>query len=214
MEKSRGSYDRRDALPGERGAFRGGNVLKSVGTVLSASAEETAETERVPVGTGTTTVRVGTGTTQLEYEVYNDDTVGITNCDNDAAGELEIPAEIDGKPVTSIGGGAFGGCSSLTTIMIPNGVTSIGGESFSECTSLTEITIPDSVTRIWDFAFSGCTSLRKITIPDSVTSIEELAFSGCSSLAEITIPDSVVHIGTLAFDGTPWLEAKQAETHW
>ena len=31
------------------------NVLKSVGTVLSASAEETAETERVPVGTGTTT---------------------------------------------------------------------------------------------------------------------------------------------------------------
>ena len=24
MEKSRGSYDRRDALPGERGAFRGG----------------------------------------------------------------------------------------------------------------------------------------------------------------------------------------------
>ena len=77
-------------------------VLESVGTVLSASAEETAETERVPVGTGTTTVRVGTGTTQLEYEVYNDDTVGITNCDNDAAGELEIPAEIDRKPVTSI----------------------------------------------------------------------------------------------------------------
>ena len=158
------------------------NVLKSVGTVLSASAEETAETERVPVGTGTTTVRVGTGTTQLEYEVYNDDTVGITNCDNDAAGELEIPAEIDRKPVTSIGnsafyycdslteitipdsvtsigGGAFGDCSSLTTIMIPNGVTSIGGESFSDCTSLTEITIPDSVTRIWDFTFSGCTSI-------------------------------------------------------
>ena len=75
------------------------NVLKSVGTVLSASAEESAETERVPVGTGTTTVRVGTGTTQLEYQAFDDDTVEITDCDNEAAGELEIPAEIDGKPV-------------------------------------------------------------------------------------------------------------------
>ena len=61
------------------------NVLKSVGTVLSASAEETAETERVPVGTGTTTVRVGTGTTQLEYQAFDDDTVEITDCDNEAA---------------------------------------------------------------------------------------------------------------------------------
>lgn len=124
------------------------NVLKSVGTVLSASAEETAETERVPVGTGTTTVRVGTGTTQLEYEVYNDDTVGITNCDNDAAGELEIPAEIDRKPVTSIGNSAFYYCDSLTEITIPDSVTSIGGGAFGDCSSLTTIMIPNGVTSI------------------------------------------------------------------
>ena len=164
------------------------NVLKSVGTVLSASAEETAETERVPVGTGTTTVRVGTGTTQLEYEVYNDDTVGITNCDNEAAGNLEIPAEIDGKPVTSIGNGAFIACSSLTEITIPGSVTSIGVQAFEECSSLTEI-----------------------TIPNSVTSIGVRAFRNCGNLTEITIPDSITSIGAEAFDGTPWLTAKQAE---
>ena len=32
--------------------------------------------------------------------------------------------------VTSIGGGAFNGCSGLTTITIPNSVTSIGSSAF------------------------------------------------------------------------------------
>ena len=158
------------------------NVLKSVGTVLSASAEETAETERVPVGTGTTTVRVGTGTTQLEYQAFDDDTVEITDCDNEAAGELEIPAEIDGKPVTSIGDGAFSVCSGLTKITIPNGVTSIRDGAFSNCSGLTEITIPDSVTSIGDNAFSDCSGLTEITIPDSVTSIGDYAFYDCTNL--------------------------------
>ena len=64
--------------------------------------------------------------------------------------------------VTSIGTGAFSGCSGLTNIEIPNSVTSIGDRAFSGCISLTNIEIPNSVERIGDFAFSECCSLTSI----------------------------------------------------
>ena len=81
---------------------------------------------------------------------------------------------------------AFSGCSSLTSVTIPNSVTSIRDSAFSGCSSLTSVTIPNSVTSIESDAFSGCSSLASVTIPSSVTSIGSSAFSGCSSLESIT----------------------------
>ena len=101
--------------------------------------------------------------------------------------------------VTSIGNGAFSGCSSLSNIVIPSSVTSIGSKAFDDCSSLSSIVIPDSVTSIGNGAFSGCSSLSSIVIPNSVTSIGDRAFSGCSSLSSIVIPNSVTSIGEWAF---------------
>ena len=101
--------------------------------------------------------------------------------------------------MTSIGSDAFYGCTSLTSITIPDGVTSIDSRAFEGCTSLASITIPDSVTSIGSDTFSGCRSLTSITIPDGVTSIGNYAFYGCTGLTSITIPDSVTSIGHYAF---------------
>ena len=100
---------------------------------------------------------------------------------------------------TSIGNYAFEGCSSLTSIEIPNSVTSIGEDAFRNCSSLTSIEIPNSVTSIGYGTFYNCNSLTSITIPDSVTSIGSYAFDDCSSLTSIEIPDSVTSIGRYAF---------------
>ena len=101
--------------------------------------------------------------------------------------------------VTSIGERAFNGCSSITSITIPESVTSIGRSAFYSCSGLTSLTIGNSVTSIGDAAFSNCYGLTSITIPNSVTSIGESAFSYCSSLTSITIPESVTSIGDDAF---------------
>ena len=65
----------------------------------------------------------------------------------------------DDGSVTSIGSNAFDGCSSLTSITIPDSVTSIGWYAFEDCSGLTSITIPDSVTSIGNWAFFGCSGL-------------------------------------------------------
>ena len=101
--------------------------------------------------------------------------------------------------VTSIGNGAFRGCSGLTIITIPNGVTSIGFEAFRGCSGLTSITLPDSVTSIGNAAFQGCTELTSIIIPDSVTSMGDWSFYYCPKLTSITIGNGVTSIGSSAF---------------
>ena len=83
--------------------------------------------------------------------------------------------------------GMFSGCTSLTSVTIPNSVTSIGYHAFRGCSSLTSVSIGNSVTSIDDFAFENCTSLTSITIPDSVTSIDSYAFCNCTSLTSVTV---------------------------
>ena len=135
-----------------------------------------------------------------EYDVLDNGTVEITGY-NGSAEKVDIPAEIDGKSVTSIGNYAFSGNSSFTNVTIPNGVTNIGIGAFDNCRKLISISIPNCVTSIGDYAFSSCYGLTRITIPESVKIISEFVFSDCRNLTNIRIPGSVTSICKGAFRG-------------
>ena len=107
----------------------------------------------------------------------------------------------------SLGEYAFGGCNSLTSVSLPQGLKSIGKQAFSGCTALEGLTIPDSVTEIGEGAFDGCAALKSITLPDGVTSIGRSAFSGCSVLESIVIPDDVTKIDRFVFENCTALKS-------
>ncbi len=147
---------------------------------------------------------------QLQYMVYTEDkasqtgTVSVQAESTKISGDITIPTSVANGginySVILIPTSAFQYCSSLTSIIIPDGVTSIGGSAFYGCSSLADITIPEGVTAIGNSAFNNCCNLKSIVIPDSVTKIEDGAFSRCSSLTSIVIPDGITSIGGLTFN--------------
>lgn len=92
--------------------------------------------------------------------------------------------------VTTIGEGAFDGCTGLTNdAIMTNNITTIGDYAFRGCTGLTTITIPESVTSIGKGAFAGCTGLTHVHIPGSVTSFGEGIFEGCTNIKFVSMPN-------------------------
>ena len=71
----------------------------------------------------------------------------IVDC-NGASGDITLPSEHNGLPVTGIGYEAFRNCSSITSIEIPESITSIGFAAFADCISLNSLELPESITNI------------------------------------------------------------------
>jgi hypothetical protein len=108
---------------------------------------------------------------------------------------IELPSS-----VTTIGEGAFAG-SELKSIELSSSLTEIGQEAFEHCTSLESIKLPSSVTTIGKRAFFECKSLTSIELYSSLTEIGAYAFADCTSLEGIKLPASVTAIGEGSFSG-------------
>ena len=130
-------------------------------------------------------------------------------------------------PVTAIGHYAFSGCTTLTSITLPEGLTSIGESAFYNCKNLTSLTIPNTITSIGYHAFEYCTGLTSMIIPDGVTELGGGLFvntnvtsvslgtivettqmnsplAGCKNLS-VTIRDGVRSICDYAFSQSSFL---------
>ena len=131
-----------------------------------------------------------TGLSNITVDENNPQFMSINNCIIDKKSrEIILGCKTSVIPtdgsVISIGNAAFGGCTELINIIIPDNIINIGLAAFAECTGLKNITIPDGV-QIGDLAFAECTGLTSITIPDSVAQFGSSVFEGCVSLTKIT----------------------------
>ena len=121
---------------------------------------------------------------------------------NGPGGDVTIPSQINGKPVTVIGEFVFN-FNQLTQVTIPDSITYIQQGAFAH-NQLLHLIIPDSVTTIGMSAFLA-NGLVQVIIPDSVITIGGSAFA-LNNLTEITIPHSVTSIGQRAFEQNQLIE--------
>ena len=158
------------------------------------------------------------------YEEIEGEAIKITGY-NGAEEVVDIPKEINGKPVTTLGGdafnnsfhpnvknikrinmpsitqiedgpqGTFKGCIALETVDMPK-MTSIEGNLFKDCTSIESVSMPN-VTDIGEEAFYGCSGLTSVNMP-KIKNVGLQAFMGCSSLTNVDMPN-VTEIGDGAF---------------
>ena len=121
----------------------------------------------------------------LTYKIENNE-VCITLCDKTIVGDIVIPEEIEGFPVTELGW-AFMDCLYITSVVIPDSVKTIHEGAFIGCEQLKTVKFGSGITVIEQFMFVNCKSLESIDIPDNITEIRLAAFEGCSALKTINI---------------------------
>ena len=86
------------------------------------------------------------------------------------SGGVDIPASINGLPVTAIASNAFEFKYAITSVVISNSITTIGASAFQGASNLSSISLGTGVTSIGASAFADCVSLTRFPFPSGLTS--------------------------------------------
>ena len=132
---------------------------------------------------------------------------GIVTEYKGSLGEVTIPAQVNGIPVTGIKEQLFEDEFSLKKVTILADIKEIGKFTFYGCSNLKEVVFPEGLETIELTAFGGCSQLEEIVFPEGLKTIGQSAFTGCSSLKSIQIPLSVTEVRMCAFESCTALES-------
>ena len=118
------------------------------------------------------------------------------------ARKSSITAVVVENGITSVGDYAFYDCDSLTSVSLPEGLRTIGNYALYSCNALSTINLPSGVTSLGSYSFAYNEKLKNVTLPSTLTTIGSNAFYCCSALTKITLPEELTAIQYEAFYGT------------
>ena len=169
--------------------------------ILSLSVVALAPPSK-PQDSDTTSTLRPESDTQFKYSVGNNE-VRITDVVETVSGEVVIPSEYLGKPVTTISEYLFYNCPDVTSIVLPDSITWIGSSAFEETKYYKD-------PKNWDngilyigkhlIKVSPTVSGKVVVRPDTLT-VAANAFLRCAAITSVTLPDSLVTVGQGAFYG-------------
>ncbi|MHC1680189.1 MAG: fibronectin type III domain-containing protein [Methanomassiliicoccales archaeon] len=152
------------------------------------------------------------------YEVIDNGTAVMVLLYDGPGGDIVIPSEIDGKPVTVIGSNTFFLNSGITSVTIPASVKRIETSAIYRCLSLTSMFIPSTVEEIAEGAFNECLNVEQYNVdPANPKFMSEdgvlygkaqmvlLQYPIGSASTTFTVPDNVSRIADRSFMGADQL---------
>ncbi len=113
--------------------------------------------------------------------------------------EAEVPAQIEGCPVTELADYCFASDPHLPKHFLMTDTPDAIKSSTCAFTELAELSgdypqsvwLPDTLTKIGNYAFYNCKNLRQITFGQALTSIGSDAFMNCHQLHHLFIRSSI-----------------------
>ena len=152
-----------------------------------------------------------------DIKLYN-----ITSMGTNAFRDTNITSvDFSGAPITALPERAFENCTTVTSVVLPEGLKSVGYWAFKGASSLSNMNIPRGIERLEDSAFWGPTfsgnivldnleymgphafrgtQIRSLVIKGTLTSLNtDAAFYGCTQLEYMVLPDTVTTSGNNTF---------------
>ena len=138
---------------------------------------------------------ISTENGELQFEIHDTEAVLVSYEGTDT--EVQIPAKVQGKPVTRIANQALY-YADITKVVLPDTLRRIGDSAFLGCYDLAEVKFNEGLEIIEEDAFEYCMNLSSIQLPASLKKIGSNAFRSCA-LSSVTLPDGLEEVGAATF---------------
>lgn len=136
--------------------------------------------------------KTGTDGADFSYVIREDGkSIEITACEVEEK-IIEVPAEIDGFPVRSIGTYAFYGCEA-EEICLPDSLEYVAGHAFVGCPNLISIDFGRGVMATGEYVCAYCDKLETLRFYDGFEFLGNPMLGPCPALEALYLPASTLN---------------------